>query len=291
MVSVVRTEDGRQLSVESWGDPRGKPVFLLHGTPGSRSGPRPRAIRMHGIRLIAYDRPGYGGSDRLPGRDVAHAARDVAAIADALDIERFAVMGRSGGAPHALACAALLPRRVTRAAALVGLAPRESEGLDWYSGMTISNVESFMTAERSRVALAEKLEPRAAAIRSDPTANLPFLVDDLPDADREVLANMGIRNMLLSNLSGAFANSPYGWIDDVHSFVSPWGFDLSRITVPVLLWHGGKDVFVPLTHTLWLAKRIHTASLTINDGEAHFGAVKVMPHILRKLVSDPIVEP
>src|SRR5215469_3490909 len=110
--------------VESWGAPKGRPVFLLHGTPGSRRGPRPRASVLYrlGVRLIGYDRPGYGASDRRPGRQVGDAAADVRAIADALGLDRFAVVGRSGGAPHALACAALLSGRVTRVAAMVGLA-------------------------------------------------------------------------------------------------------------------------------------------------------------------------
>lgn len=121
----VRAPDGRALTVERWGDPDGRPVFLLHGMPGSRLGPAPRGMVLYQRRmqLIAYDRPGYGGSDRHPGRSVADVAQDVAAVADTLGLETFAVAGRSGGAPGALACAALLPERVTRTAAMVGLAP------------------------------------------------------------------------------------------------------------------------------------------------------------------------
>ncbi|PWS40591.1 alpha/beta hydrolase, partial [Streptomyces sp. ZEA17I] len=119
----VRAADGRHLMVERLGDPGGRPVFLLHGTPGSRLGPAPRGMVLYQRRtqLITYDRPGYGGSDRQAGRRVADVVEDVRAIADSLGLERFAVVGRSGGAPHALACAALLPERVTRTAALVTL--------------------------------------------------------------------------------------------------------------------------------------------------------------------------
>jgi pimeloyl-ACP methyl ester carboxylesterase len=135
----VRAVDGRQLTAETSGDPQGRPVFLLHGTPGSRLGPAPRGVMLYqqGVRLIAYDRPGYGSSDRLPHRNVADVVQDVVAIADALGVDRFAVVGRSGGGPHALACAALLPDRVTRAAALVSLAPRVADGLDWFAGMYV----------------------------------------------------------------------------------------------------------------------------------------------------------
>lgn len=125
MRSRVRATDGRHLLVERLGDPRGRPVFLLHGTPGSRLGPAPRGMVLYQrkTQLITYDRPGYGGSDRLPGRRVADVVEDVRAIADHIGLEKFAVVGRSGGASHALACAALMPERVTRTAALVGLAP------------------------------------------------------------------------------------------------------------------------------------------------------------------------
>ena len=109
----MKAPDGRQLSTQAYGDPDGKPVFLLHGTPGSRLGPHPRGAVLHrlGVQLIAFDRPGYGESDRREGRRVADAAADVLAIADAYGLDKFAVVGRSGGGPHALACAALLPDR------------------------------------------------------------------------------------------------------------------------------------------------------------------------------------
>lgn len=133
MKFTVKTPDGRQLATQLDGDPEGRPIFLLHGTPGSRLGPRPRSAVLHrlGVQLISFDRPGYGESDRLEGRRVADAAADVLAIADAYGLDRFAVVGRSGGGPHALACAALLPDRLTRAAVLVGIAPRGAEGLGW----------------------------------------------------------------------------------------------------------------------------------------------------------------
>src|SRR5262245_22879736 len=124
--------------VEVDGDAGGWPVFLLHGTPGSRNGPRPRSGVLYrlGVWLISYDRPGYGRSPRHAGRLVADAAADVETIANELSIDRFSVVGRSGGGPHALACAALLGDRVARAAVLVGLAPTDARGLAWFNGMT-----------------------------------------------------------------------------------------------------------------------------------------------------------
>ena len=169
----VKTPDGRQLSTQTYGDPDGKPVFLLHGTPGSRLGPHPRGILLHrlGVRLIAFDRPGYGESDRFQGRRVADAATDVLAIADAFDLDKFAVVGRSGGGPHALACAALLPDRLTKAAVLVGLAPREADGLDWFDGMTQFNVLEYTAAANGYAGLEEITQ--AAAKSSAGVGELP----------------------------------------------------------------------------------------------------------------------
>src|SRR5262245_10458430 len=141
LTTFMRSRDGRTLAVEERGVPDGNPIFLLHGTPGSRLGPSPRAgvLWRLGVRLISYDRPGYGLSARRFGRRVADVASDVGDVADALGVDTFAVIGRSGGASHALACAALLPERTTRVAALVPLAPPSAEGLDWFEGMTSSN--------------------------------------------------------------------------------------------------------------------------------------------------------
>ena len=284
-MTIVRTSDGRVLSVKEWGDPGGRPVFFFHGSPGSKDGPRPKSMRLYGqgVRLISYDRPGYGDSDRLMGRRVAHAARDVATIADALGIDRFAVGGRSGGAPHALACAALLPDRVIRVASLVGPAPRDAEGLDWYADMEPANVAAFSIAERGVEALEQAIAPRAEAIRADPVAHLPFAVEDLHDSDRRVVSNHAIRLMLTSNFSEALKHSPAGWIDDVISLVSSWAFDPALIRVPTLIWHGHQDVFTPVGHAHWLARQIPAAELRIHYGSGHFGAVEVLPDMVQWL--------
>lgn len=200
-------------------------MFLLHGTPGSRIGPLPREGLLYrlGVRLITYDRPGYGDSDRHEGRSVGDVAADVAAIADHFGLDRFAVVGRSGGGPHALACAALIPHRVTRAAVLVGLAPREAEGLDWFDGMSEGNIAEYMTAMQGRARLAARLGPTAAEIREDPVRLVNALYDELPEPDRSVIADAGIRTMLVQNYAEAVRNSAYGWIDDAMAFCSPWG--------------------------------------------------------------------
>jgi pimeloyl-ACP methyl ester carboxylesterase len=288
---VIRLVGGRGLAVEISGAPDGIPVFLLHGTPGSRSGPKPRGIFLYrqGVRLISYDRPGYGDSDRHPGRTVADAAADVAAIADALEIDRFSVVGRSGGGPHALACAARLDR-VEKVAVLVSLAPSNAEGLDWYDGMTPSNITEFSTAD-SDVAAIHDLAPelgavrtalaeRAYEIRDDPESLIKFLLPELAGPDRRVVDDVAIRRQLMDTYVEALRRGPDGWIDDLLALRRFWGFDLGAIKAPTLLWHGADDMFSPVGHTEWLAERIPNSITEVQQGAAHFGAVEILPKVL-----------
>lgn len=290
MGSTVSTTNGRTLMFETWGASSGKPVFLLHGTPGSRVGPHPRHSVLYwlGIRLICPDRPGYGGSDSLPGRTVAHVAADVAAIADHLGLDRFAVVGRSGGGPHALACAALLPERVTRAAVLVSPAPRDAAGLDWYAGMTPANIDEYRSAESGYEILAPRISAHAHRIRQDPIGQLPFDPADLPVPDRKVVGDYTIRSMLYDNFTEALKDSGVGWADDAYSFVQPWGFNVSEVERPVLLWHGVQDVFAPAHHTCWLGANLPDAQLVLDEQAAHFGALVVLTRVLNWAAKDEL---
>jgi pimeloyl-ACP methyl ester carboxylesterase len=282
VTQVVKALDGRRLSVDSLGDPDGRPVFLLHGTPGSRNGPRPRGIVLYrlGIHLITYDRPGYPGSDPLPGRTVADAASDVKAIADFLRIDRFSVVGRSGGGPHALACAALLKDQVICAAALGSLAPYDAEGLNWSLGMADSNVRAYRHAEADLGALIALLNEQAGQVRGNSEGLLKLLWPELVGHDKKVIGDIALRRIIAQIHADALCKSADGWIDDVIALSRPWDFKLSEITAPVKLWSGSNDVFSPTSHTYWLAKRIHNAELEIADGAAHFGAVEILPKIL-----------
>jgi pimeloyl-ACP methyl ester carboxylesterase len=232
------------------------------------------------VLLVTFDRPGYGRSDRLAGRRVADVADDVNAIADALGLGEFAVLGRSGGAPHALACAALLPPRLIRAAALVSLAPYDAVGLDWFAGMVESNIEDFRDAVTDPGLVAARLEQNAAEIRADPFSKVISLDAEMPESDRRVVADPSLRAMLAQTFAEAVRASADGWIDDNMAFCAPWGFDVSHIRVPVLLWHGAEDTYSPATHTQWLAQHIPTATATIQPGAGHFGAYEVLPEVL-----------
>jgi len=282
MARTVYAGDGRRLSVEETGDPEGRPVFLLHGTPGSRLGPAPRPSLLYrmGVRLITLDRPGYGDSDRRPGRTVRSAAEDVCLIADELEIERFGVVGRSGGAPHALACAALLPDRTARAGALVSLAPPDAHDLDWFDGMTEGNVDAYVNAAAGRHRLSAALGSRTRAIRENPAASVAKMRSELPESDRWIVADAGIQAMLERNFAEGLRSSADGWVDDVMAFSTSWGFELSGITAPVYLWHGEEDIFAPAEHTRWLGRNIPTARVEVERHAAHFGALRVMTRII-----------
>ncbi|MFF6778281.1 alpha/beta fold hydrolase [Streptomyces sp. NPDC012637] len=290
MGTPVRTDDGRWLVAEEWGNPSGTPVLLFHGTPGSRLATAlPGLAERHpGVRFLSYDRPGYGDSARSPGRRVADAAPDAAAVADAFGVDRFAVVGRSGGGPHALACAALLPHRVRAAAVLVGLAPPDAAGLDWYADMTPFNVREYGLARdcldgTGPVALDRELADRAAAVRRDPERLIEDLRADLSPHDRPVVEDPRVRTVLLRGYREALRVSHHGWLDDCLAFVRPWGFDVSSVTVPVLLWHGLDDGFSPVGHTRWLAGRIPGARPVLVPGAGHFAAQYALPEVLRWL--------
>ncbi|HZM80525.1 MAG TPA: alpha/beta fold hydrolase [Candidatus Limnocylindrales bacterium] len=276
------------LAFEVSGKPDGFPVFLLHGTPGSKSGPKPRPIYLYrsGVRLICYDRPGYGESARLPGRSVASAAYDVEAIANKLGLDRFAVVGRSGGGPHALACASILESRITKTSVLVSIAPASAPDLDWYGGMTAANVEEYNAADSDLDDLIERLTTRTNDVRVNPETMLDFLRSQMSECDLPIVEDIAIRRLLHTTYREALQDGPEGWIDDVLAFRKSWGFGLNSFTTPVLLWHGQDDTFSPVSHTYWLQKQLLNAQVRVQPRASHFGAVPVLPEVLDWL-TDP----
>ncbi|WP_245900896.1 alpha/beta fold hydrolase [Deinococcus yavapaiensis] len=260
----LRLPDGRTLHVydtEATSRREHFCVFWHHGTPNIGAPPAPllAAAADLGLRWLSYDRPGYGGSTAKPGRDVASAASDVAAIADALEIEQFAVMGHSGGAPHALACAALLPERVRAAVSIAGLAPFDAQELDWFAGMSEASAASLRAASAGR---AEKERYEAEAV-FDPAV--------FTAADHAALA--GTWSWLLDVVNPAVAAGPGALIDDDLAYVAPWGFDPAQVNAPVLLLHGEDDRMIPSSHARWLARRCPRAELRLCVGEGHISVL------------------
>jgi len=280
--SRTKASDGRDLAYEVSGDSHGWPVFLLHGTPGSRMGPRPRSSLLYrlGVRLICHDRPGYGDSTRHEGRRVADVAQDVRSLADDLGLERFSVVGRSGGGPHALACAALLPDRVVRAAVLVGPAPPDALGLDWFAGMSDANNAAFRTASPDADRLMETLRLRAERAMRDPESLIEFLRVQMSRPDLDLANAVTMRRLFAQTYMEALKGGTYGWLDDAVALRVHWGFELRDVTVPVRLWHGTEDTFTPVSHTRWLAGRLPNAEIQVQEDAAHFGAVQILPEVL-----------
>jgi pimeloyl-ACP methyl ester carboxylesterase len=272
----VDRPDGSHLRITAGGDPQGLPVVVEAGTPGGGLLYRGHTAdaEARGLRLIGYDRPGYGGSARRPGRTVADAAADVEAIADALRFERFAVWGASGGGPHALASAALLGERVVAVATFASVAPFEAEGLDWFAGMGAGNLEEFAAAQAGAAALGAALDPLAEAMLAAGAAsmadNMRSLLSDVDAAALE--GDLGA--WLFDNMRAAIGERVDGWVDDDVAFVSPWGFDVADIAVPVLLWQGGEDRFVPPSHGAWLAERIPGVDARVLAGDGHLALIE-----------------
>lgn len=264
--TTLTLPDGRELRVHDTG-PTGAPnelaVFWQHGTPNVGAPPAPLfddAARL-GLRWVGHDRPGYGGSSPLPGRDVASAAADVAHAADALGISRFAVFGHSGGGPHALACAARLPDRVVAAVVIAGLAPFDRPDFDGFAGMSPSGEASLRAAARGRAA---KEAHQAAAAGGVP---------DFTPADEAALE--GEWAWLLDVVRPALVNGPAPLIDDDLAYVAPWGFAPEEVAAPVLLLHGAEDRVVPVAHAEWLARRLPRAELRVGPEDGHLSVLRL----------------
>ncbi|MFC5835052.1 alpha/beta fold hydrolase [Nonomuraea insulae] len=233
------------------------PVLWHHGTPNLGTPPEPLfpAAERLGIRWVSYDRPGYGGSTRELGRTLSSAATYARHVADALGIGGFAVMGHSGGASHALACAALLPERVRAVVAAAPMAPYDADGLDWFAGMSRSGQASLRAAAEGRAA-KERHEARA---EYDPEMFAP--------ADHAALN--GTWSWFDKVVGPALEPGRDGLIDDDLAYVSPWGCDPAQVSAPVLLLHGDQDRVAPSSYGQWLARRCPDAELRLSPGAGH----------------------
>jgi pimeloyl-ACP methyl ester carboxylesterase len=255
---VTDAPDGRTLDVYV-GEPEGAIPLLFHnGTPSSGQlyGPFVEAAAQRDLRMVSFSRAGYGDSTRNPGRTVAHVIPDVAVVLDQLGADRFYTLGWSGGGPHALACAALLPERLIGAATVGCLAPYDAKGLDWMAGMGQENLESFRAALAGDTALRTLLDgaaSRTANVTPDEVA--ASLGDLVSGVDRAAITG-DVAAWLAEVFRESLRNGIWGWYDDEVAFVMPWGFDLRTISVPVAIWQGGQDRTTPFAHGEWLASHI-----------------------------------
>jgi pimeloyl-ACP methyl ester carboxylesterase len=268
---TVAAGGGRELCLELAGEPDGKPILVHAGMPMSRRlyGGWIADAESKGIRLIGYDRPGYGGSTAHPGYTVASAAHDVRVIAEALGHDRLGLWSISGGGPYALACAALLPDLAVAVAAVASLAPYGAEGFDYFAGMGANNAEGFelffTDPEASR---RELREDRDKILAATPEQFAEAIESLLSPVDAEVLTG-DLARWLTETQQVALAPGDQGWWDDGAAPLTSWGFDLADILVPVKIWHGRQDRFVPVQHGQWLAASIPGAEADISDRDGH----------------------
>jgi pimeloyl-ACP methyl ester carboxylesterase len=276
--------DGRRLEIHELGDPNGFPIVFHHGTPGS--GTIYERWATPGVRVIAYDRAGYGESTRRPGRSVADVVADITAIADELELERLSTWGLSGGGPHALACAALFDERLVAAATLAGVGPWDVEGLDWLAGMGEGNLREFDLVLAGEASLRPAIErDRRELLEATAEQLRDAMAPHLSPTDSAALTD-DLAVYFHGNAEHGLAPGADGWIDDNLAFVSRWGFEPSAIARPVLVVQGGDDLMVPRQHGEWLAATIPGAESRIDDAHGHLTLVQhLVPEVHSWLLS------
>jgi len=281
----VELPDGRTLEYLIEGD-ADRPAFVLHhGTPGgaTRSAPLNDAALRLGFRVLTPGRPGYVGSTPHPGRRVADVAADIAALLDSLGITDFVTLGWSGGGPHALACAALLPDRCRGAVSMAGVAPYNADGIDWLAGMGEENIAEFGAARAGTdqlTAFMKAAEPEFAHVT--PEGVVAAFGDLISDVDKKALEGP-VAAFLAESAHHALSTGIAGWRDDDLAFIADWGFDPAAITVPVSVWQGDQDRMVPFTHGQWLSAHIPGADAHLVPGEGHISLINQIDAMLAPL--------
>ena len=264
--------DGRTLAFVERGAAEGVPVIVCHGTPGAGSRDTPTRSCTSGtaFAMVAYDRPGYGRSDPMLGRSVADAAADIEAIADELGFERFAVVGGSGGAPHALACGALLGDRVLRVGALVTPAPSDTYDFDFFAGLAELNVKEFNAALEGPEAIEAFVQPYVDESRATRKAWSTQIAAELPEVDREIASREEYRAITLESFVEAVRQGVRGWADDDLAFAKPWGFEPEDVTAEVRALAGRAGRARARSHGEYVASRLPNARFEMVEGSGHF---------------------
>jgi pimeloyl-ACP methyl ester carboxylesterase len=268
---LLRLADGRDIEFLTAGPEDGRPLVVHEGTPvglvvNSRLG---AAAAERGLRIVQVARPGYVQSTARPGRRVADIAADVAAVLDDLGSDTFVSIGFSGGGPHSVACAALLPGRCLAAASIAGVGPNGVDSLDFLSGMGPENVEEFGLAVQGEAALTPFLEQEATALRGITGEQIVgALAGLISGADAAVLTG-DFADSLAAGLRSAVSNGIAGWRDDDLAFVADWGFWPDATSAPIAIWQGDQDNMVPFAHGQWLAAHIPGARVHLQPGAGH----------------------
>jgi pimeloyl-ACP methyl ester carboxylesterase len=268
---LLRLADGRDIEFLTAGPEDGRPLVVHEGTPvglvvNSKLG---EAAAERGLRLVQVARPGYMQSTPQPGRRVADIVGDVATVLDELGSDTFVSIGFSGGGPHSIACAALLPGRCLAAASVAGVGPCGVDGLDFLVGMGPENVEEFSLVVQGEAALTPFLEKEAVALRDITGGRIVgALAGLISGADAAVLTGE-FADSLAAGLRSAVSNGIAGWRDDDLAFAADWGFWPDASSAPIAIWQGDQDNMVPFTHGQWLAAHIPGARVHLQSGAGH----------------------
>jgi pimeloyl-ACP methyl ester carboxylesterase len=267
----------RLLDTLTYGPEDGSALVYHSGTP-SAAAPfdlLSQAAARRGMRTITYSRPGYATSTTDEGRRVADAVGDTLAVLDALGHDSFTTMGHSGGGPHALACGALAPDRCRIVAVVAGVAPYDADGLDFMDGMGAENVVEFDLARQGGPDFEAFLAAAAGTmVALDQDGIAEALGDLVTERDREAVAGP-IGAYLAAALRRAFVPGTTGWRDDDLAFLSPWGFEVGDVSVPVTIWQGSEDRMVPAAHGRWLAANLPGSRLELREAEGHLSLVEL----------------
>ena len=288
---TLSLHDGRRLGYAEYGDREGTPGFYFHGHPGSRLEPRladEEAARA-GLRIIALDRPGYGLSEFQPGRTILAWPGDVAEAADRLGLDRFSVLGSSGGGPYALACAHDLPERVTKAGVISGVGPYEAPGAT--DGMRWQNRVGFQLGARFPPLARLIMGSMARQLRRSPERVVDAITEAMSPEDARIASRPDVREILAADIAEAFRQGSRGAALDVVLLGRPWGFRLEEIEPEVLIWQGEGDVLVPPAMGRQLAAAIPNCRATFCPDEGHLLFVDHVAEIVEAFAGTGPAEP
>ncbi len=272
LARFVRLPDGRNLAYADYGDPAGRPALYCHGFPSSRR----EAHLLHrdagrlGIRVIAPDRPGFGDSDHQAQRQINHWPRDIAALADHLGLPAFALLGVSGGAPFALACAAAIPERLTALTLVCPLGPVYDHRI--LAQMRLPIRMNFEAA----LYMPSLVHAFYGGLTSSLLFHWPQIIEGMVrdvaacPSDRQALADPEVGNVLAATVRDAMKGHGHGALQDLSLYVQPWGFECRTIQVPTTIWHGEEDAMVPIAHAHWYAQTLPSAQARFLADAGHY---------------------
>jgi pimeloyl-ACP methyl ester carboxylesterase len=284
--NTIRLHDGRALGFLECGDPEGKPVFYFHGFPGSRLEVQfaDKTASQQNIRMIGIDRPGYGISGYKQNRTILDWPDDVTQLADKLGIDKFSVLGVSGGSPYAAACAYKISHRLISAGIACGLGPIDAAGA--VDGMLWVNRLGLNMAVHMPLLINLIMQPVAFLLHHQAATAVSFLSRRTETPDRRDLKRPDIKATLTATFKESVRCGPAGASRDVILYANPWGFDLQKIRLQVYLWHGEKDAIVPVSMGRYMADTIPNCRSSFYAAEGHFSLlINCMADIMGTLVA------